>query len=290
MAYSGPSYIRATKGDSVEIKFTMLLADVPTALSTATVKAYEDANDTEFTGGITLTADYDGKTALNKLVVDTSNAAYTAGKRYAFWFSAGMVGAADVSNQTFLQIDLIPAPANLQMVNGGSTGVTAGQLELTQLNITTTGNNSAIVLDAQSGSGKGMLISTDTGNGIAVSVGSTNAGIRVAGGGPGIQIVGFGDDALVLESDDHSALVLTPGGTGKAISAALAELAQGVPAKNPSIDEALMLIYMALRNKVQVHKDTLLKEVYNDAGTRIAKKAISDDGTTYTEGKMSSGA
>jgi hypothetical protein len=52
-----------------------------------------------------------------------------------------------------------------------------------------------------------------------------------------------------------------------------------------------MLLYMSLRNKVDVATvatDTL--EIHNDAGTRIAQKLLTDDGTDYSEAKMISGA
>ena len=68
----------------------------------------------------------------------------------------------------------------------------------------------------------------------------------------------------------------------------LSELAQGVPASTPTIKTAIMLLYMALRNKVDVDADW--KEVHSDDGTLICKKALSDDATTYSEAKMVSGA
>jgi len=68
----------------------------------------------------------------------------------------------------------------------------------------------------------------------------------------------------------------------------LAELSQGIPAKNPTHRAALMLLYMALRNQLTTTSSEL--GIYNDTGTKIAKKALSDDATTYTEGKMASGA
>lgn len=58
----------------------------------------------------------------------------------------------------------------------------------------------------------------------------------------------------------------------------------GVPAASPTLTQALALLYMALRNKVDV--DATTKEVHNDAGTVIATKTLSDNGTTYSETKM----
>ena len=68
----------------------------------------------------------------------------------------------------------------------------------------------------------------------------------------------------------------------------IAELAQGIPAATPTIKTALMFLYMALRDELTVTSSEL--GIHNDAGTKIAKKALSDNGTTYTEGKAASGA
>lgn len=74
-----------------------------------------------------------------------------------------------------------------------------------------------------------------------------------------------------------------------ASGAALAELPQAAPSATPSPRQAIMLPYMALRNEVTVDKVALEKTISNDAGTVIAKKTLSDDGTTYTEEEMVSG-
>jgi hypothetical protein len=78
---------------------------------------------------------------------------------------------------------------------------------------------------------------------------------------------------------------------GDALDASIAELSQGVPATTPSVRTALMLLYMALRNKTDVATsgtDTL--EIHNNAGTRIAQKLLADAGGDYSEAKMTSGA
>ena len=68
----------------------------------------------------------------------------------------------------------------------------------------------------------------------------------------------------------------------------LAEMAQGIPPAAPTFKQAVMYLYMRLRNKLTVTSSELA--IYNDAGTKIAKKTVSDDGTTYTEAEMISGA
>lgn len=92
--------------------------------------------------------------------------------------------------------------------------------------------------------------------------------------------------------DDYLAVHLNSGSTGAALNAgidsALAELAQGAPPATPTRAQALMLLYMAERNKLTVTATE--KAIYNDAGTKIAKKALSDAAGTYTEDEMISGA
>ena len=61
----------------------------------------------------------------------------------------------------------------------------------------------------------------------------------------------------------------------------MAELAQGVPAATPTFEAAMMRIYMAIRNKLDV--TATLKSFTNDAGVVIWKKVLSDTGTVYSE-------
>ena len=57
-----------------------------------------------------------------------------------------------------------------------------------------------------------------------------------------------------------------------------------IPAASPTLKQALALLYMALRNKVTVTSTN--KTLFNDAGTALGAKALSDDGTTYTEAEI----
>ena len=70
-------------------------------------------------------------------------------------------------------------------------------------------------------------------------------------------------------------------------AATLAELPVGAPPATPRPDQAVMLKYMTLRNKLDV--TTSIKRVHNDAGTIVATKALTDDGSTYSEAEMISG-
>lgn len=67
----------------------------------------------------------------------------------------------------------------------------------------------------------------------------------------------------------------------------ISEMAQQAPPATPTFEEAIMYVYMALRNKVDVTSS--LKEFHNDSGTVIFKKSLTDDGTVYTEQEAVSG-
>ena len=68
---------------------------------------------------------------------------------------------------------------------------------------------------------------------------------------------------------------------------ALADPSQATPSATPSWKVALMAVYSAIRNKTTVSATE--KAFYNDAGTLVYKKALSDDGATYTEDEAVSG-
>lgn len=67
----------------------------------------------------------------------------------------------------------------------------------------------------------------------------------------------------------------------------ISEQAQGIPPTTPTFEQAVMYLYMALTKAVDV--DATLKEFYNNAGTVVWKKTLSDDGTNYNEAKGASG-
>lgn len=96
--------------------------------------------------------------------------------------------------------------------------------------------------------------------------------------------------------DDHCAYITAAIPTAAQINAeivdvirtdAISELSQATPTATPTVSTALMLLYMTERNKLTTTATEL--GIYNDAGTKIAKKTLSDDGTTYTETEMVSG-
>lgn len=75
-----------------------------------------------------------------------------------------------------------------------------------------------------------------------------------------------------------------------ALDTAISELAQAQPTATPSIRTGIMLMYMALRNRLDVQTSgTDALEIRNAAGTIVAKKLLTDDGSDYSEALMASG-
>ncbi len=78
---------------------------------------------------------------------------------------------------------------------------------------------------------------------------------------------------------------------GQLSSSTIDELGVGVPPANPTEREAIMLPYMALRNKCDTSTSgTDTFEIHNDADVRIAQKLLTDSGGDYSEAKMITGA
>lgn len=67
------------------------------------------------------------------------------------------------------------------------------------------------------------------------------------------------------------------------------ELPQAQPPVTPTVKQILMLLYMALRNRADSDSSGGFNKIYNDAGTVIAKAAISDAASVFTRAKLQSG-
>jgi len=75
-----------------------------------------------------------------------------------------------------------------------------------------------------------------------------------------------------------------------ALDTAISELAQAAPTATPTMRTGLMLLYMALRNRLDVNTSgTDELQIFNNAGTVIAKKLLTDDGSDYSEAEAISG-
>ncbi len=72
-----------------------------------------------------------------------------------------------------------------------------------------------------------------------------------------------------------------------AIDAAIAELGVAAPTATPTLRTGLMLLYMALRNKTTTTATE--QTISNNAGTTVAKAALSDDTVTFERSELASG-
>lgn len=88
------------------------------------------------------------------------------------------------------------------------------------------------------------------------------------------------------DPDRYKAVEMTPGDTQ--LEAVIEELSQGKPTATPLLKDAIMLLYMALRNQSVTTEEEYA--VYSDDGTKIAKQTLTDDGSAFTRGEMESGA
>jgi len=67
----------------------------------------------------------------------------------------------------------------------------------------------------------------------------------------------------------------------------IAEMSSGAPPSAPTIKQALMYLYMALRNDTTATRNgTKERRIKNDAGTVITKATTTDDGSVFSQGKL----
>lgn len=91
MSYYGPWPVGST---AIEWKFSTTVNGVPTTLAgTPAISIYKNST-TESTSGVTLNVDYDNRTGLNQVVIDTSSsgAFYAAGEFFTAVITTGTLG------------------------------------------------------------------------------------------------------------------------------------------------------------------------------------------------------
>lgn len=250
-----------TLGETIYPRFTtrQFSDGVPTTLSgTPVLSIYEENNLTQITAGVSVTVDYDTVTGLNQAtVVATSGNGYESGKSYDLVITTGTVGGTSVVGEVVFSFTVEASAAATDLANG-TDGLGAIKAE-TALILADTGE-----------------LQTDWANGgrldLILDARMAEASINTTGGAV---------DTVTTVTNVHADSDLTT---------ALTELAQAAPSATPDLRNAIMLLYMALRNKtVTQTSGTDALEIYNNAGTLICKKLLTDDGADYTEAEMVSG-
>ncbi len=277
--------------DTVLIPFNTFSSDDPSASVTITdlvdadLKVHKDGGTTQIaTDGATIAIDYDSITGNHLVTIDTSaHADYSTGSEYAVRMEGTTVDGATI-NAWIGAFSIERAGGALALLKGAN-GVAAIKTDTAAILVDT-----GTTLD-----GKIDTIDTNV-DAILVDTGTTLPATLAT-------IDGIVDAILVdtneLQSDDvpgliaalndiSSANVLTQ--VNAALDTAIAELGVAAPTATPTLRTGLMLLYMTLRNKTSVQTSgTDALEVNNNAGTIIAKKLLTDDGSDYVEAEMTSG-
>lgn len=202
---------------------------------------------------------------------------------------AGAWQGSDIAD-TLADTNTLVTGVNLTSIDGQDTNGNNATLNLKKLNIVNNAG-SAIVASSTGGNGSGIAASGNgSGSGIAGAGGATGAGLAGLGGatsGAGI----FG----LAQNNNDAGMQLIKDGTGVDLEAdfssdaldniLMSDLAAGAPSITASIVTAINYLYEAWRNKTE--STSLEISIYKDDGTtKLVESDISDDGTTFTRGKM----
>ncbi len=160
----------------------------------------------------------------------------------------------------------ILANAGREHVNEGLAQ--AGTASTIMLNVLASGNDNAY-------NGQAVFIRSGTGEDQRRIISAYNGATKIA-------TVNQDWDTI---PDTTSGYVMLPQGAGDLIVDQIPEItsASDIPA-TPTLIQAMMLLYMELRNDLQV--TTSERRILNDAGIEILDAPISDDSITFSQGKL----
>ena len=154
------------------------------------------------------------------------------------------------------------------------SALTTAQADLDKL----TGSDGATLATSQANYAPATATALST---VSTTIGAAGAGLTEAGG-TGDHLTAMPWNAAwdaEVESEVNDA-----------IDTAISELGVGAPTATPTIRTGMMLMYMSLRNKtVTQTSGTDALEIYNNDGTIIAKKLLTDAAGDYTAAEMVSG-
>jgi len=287
---------------------------IPTALVSGVISAYEDANVTQITAGITLTASFDSVVGLNHVeVVATAANGFENGKTYSLVITTGTVDGVSVVGEVVEQFTIGQSAAAVDLANG-TDGLGALKAIVDTLATAADLLDKLGAVDEAAAAGDpsatesvmqyvkqlvNILIGTDGIAAFPAEAAPANA-VSLAEVIRAIHADVTGLNGSAMRGTDSAALaaVCTEGRLAeldaanlptdidaiKAITdlltAAHAE-PTGVPAVNETPLDKLAYLFMALRNQITV--TSTKKTFYDDGGAAEWEKDLSDDATTYTE-------
>lgn len=142
-------------GATVRKRFTTVnTLGVPAALANGAAVVYKDGCSIESSEGVTLTLDFDSRTGLNSLAIDTTANAtfYANGSDFSVVLSNGTVGGNSVANYTVAEFSINNRSALRPTVGGRTLNVSAG------------GNADAVIANAAQGGSATVITGSITGN------------------------------------------------------------------------------------------------------------------------------
>lgn len=236
---------------TIDFKFYTTKADgsIITLAGSPVLAVYKTNNTTESTAGITLTVDFDSRTGMHHVRIDTSAAAfYAINNDYQVVLTAGTVDGKSVVGYVIAQfsIENRVVDSNLKKINGNSVVGNVATLTLKQLDVQ---NSAGTAMIAKSTGGGGHGIEADgngAGDGIRANAQSSGSGIHATGtngmkldaGSNGYGIYAIGIDGIRAEGG-----VLDISGNGiKAFSSAGGGNGDGIEATGKGTGHGMELI------------------------------------------------
>lgn len=299
--------IDATEIDTIDTNVDAILVDTGTTIP-AQISALNDLSAAEVNTEVDTALSDIGLNYLISSAVTGANV--TDNSIIAYLVSKSATADWDSFNNTTDSLEALSdsvggtMDANIISIDGQLTNGNNATLYLKALDIQ---NSSGVGINvAGGGSGNDGVVITGGVNDYAISLrgGSTNGGgleITCPGlladkdavsitsgiiGGKAISAVSTSDSAVLFDSQGSNGhgLELSGDGTGKGIYTVLSEPSVGQPSATPDLEAALAHIFGSWRNKGTATAS--IKTFHNSSGTALYTKALSDNGTTYTEDGM----
>lgn len=285
---------------------------------TPALSVYKDASTTQSTTGVTLTADFDSVTGLNHFAIDTSadGTFYSAGSFFSIVITTGTVDSVSVVGTVVAEFTIRKNSALKPTTAGRTVAVDASGRALGDVDtIKTQTVTCAAGVTVLASVGTAATSTAQTGDAYArlgapagASVSADIAAIKaetatIVGqtGTTGVVVGSIAANAVTASAIAAGALTATKFAAGAIDAAALAtdaanEIRDAVwaktfseltldPGATPAASDAVMLGFMAVRNKRETDSGLGTDKIHNSAGTAILSATISDAAGVFTKAK-----
>lgn len=256
---------------------------------TPALSVYKDNSTTQSTTGVTLTADFDSVTGLNHYSIDTSadGAFYSAGSFFDVVITTGTVDGVSVVGSVVASFTIRKDSSLKPATAGRALVVDAAGLA-----------DSNVVKVGPSGSGTAQTAGDIIGDTNDIQ---TRLPAALVSGRMDVSVGAMAANVLTSAAIATGALTATKFAAGAIDAAALATDAAneirdavwaktlseltGDPGATPTVADANMLPYMAIRNKRDTDSGLGTDEIHNSAGTVILTATISDAAGVFSKAK-----